>query len=397
MAPPDSGCRREPQRRAALALSFFLGGVIQRPVALPTTGIAPADIWKRSNPAIAALLKLTSSEAARLAAFRCSFSSREAERQLKKAGMEFVALGDELYPVGLALIYDPPFGLFLKGSQVEAATAAGKVRGRTKTVSHDAAAGPRCRLQELMSCHRIAIVGARAASRYGLDAARQLAAQLSRRSVCIVSGLALGVDAAAHRGALEGGGGTIAVLGCGADYVYPSMNSGLYRSLLKSGVIISEYPPGTRPLPWRFPARNRIIAGLSEAAVVAEAKQKSGALITADFCLQQGKEVFAVPGSIFSELSSGPNDLIKTGATPVTSAADILESLGIETGRNDIPLPADLTSDEQLVLKTLDGTFRHQDELAVRAGIDGGKVAALLVSLEIKGLARHEPGRGYSS
>ncbi len=396
MALVSRRCRKDPERTAALALSFFLGGVIKRPVRLPTAKMAPGEIWGCSSAALAALLKLSATEAALLASFRKSFSHACAEQQLRDAGMEFVALGDELYPAELGLIYDPPAGLFLAGA---CGPPAGRLDGGKADLAPEAArARASRRLQELMSCHRIAIIGARAASRYGLDAARQLAAQLSGRSVCIISGLALGVDAAAHRGALEGGGGTIAVLGCGADNVYPIANSGLYRRLLKSGVIISEYPPGTRPLPWRFPARNRIIAGLSEAAVVVEARDKSGALITSDFCLQQGKEVFAVPGSIFSDLSAGPNALIKMGATPMTGAADILESWGIETkgdGGNDVP-PTDLTGDEELVYRALDSTFRHQDSLGVIAGMDSRKITAVLVSLEIKGLARHEPGRGYS-
>lgn len=378
---------KQPDRRAALALSFFLGGVIQRPVVLPTAEMTPGEIWECPAASLVAMLKLTANEASRLESFRASFSPACAERRLRATGMEFVALGGEFYPAGLATIYDPPLGLFLKcghadNLKIPASEDAGEVACR--------------RLQELMSRHRIAIVGARAASRYGLDAAGRLATQLSHRSVCVISGLALGVDAAAHCGALEGGGGTIAAMGCAADHVYPSANSGLYRRLLKSGLVVSEYPPGTMPLPWRFPARNRIIAGLSEAVVVVEARQKSGALITADFCLEQGKEVFAVPGSIFSDLSAGPNELIKVGATPLTSAADVLESWGMETGSKGISEPSGLTDAERVVVKVLDATFRHQDELAARAGIDSRRVAALLVSLEIKGLARHEPGRGYS-
>ncbi|MFA6002171.1 MAG: DNA-processing protein DprA, partial [Thermoleophilia bacterium] len=237
------------------------------------------------------------------------------------------------------------------------------------------------------------------ASSYAIDAATSLAEGLSQSGVCVVSGMAFGIDSAAHRGALESRGGSIAVLGCGPDIVYPATNRRLYASLLKAGLVISEFPPGTKPRPWRFPARNRIISGLSRGVVVVEAKEKSGALITADFALDQGRDVFAVPGSIFSELSIGPNRLVSTGATIVTAAGDILEDYGIKP--ESVPdasvheTPQDLDEDEQLVLNATGAASRHQDELAVNSGLDGAATAAALVSLEIRGLVRFEQGYGY--
>jgi len=365
------------KRAAALALSYFLGGVIKRPLPLPTAKMKPEKIWRCSEKALVSLLGLRPSEGEQLTSFRRGFSVNRIEHDLRKNGIEYVALGDDLYPSSLARIYDPPPGLFITGKYP---------------------AGAAARLQEFMSGHRIAIVGARAASRYGLDAAGLLAEGLSRQAVCVISGLALGIDAAAHRGAFDKEGGSMAVLGCGVDVVYPAANRSLYRDLLKFGVVASEYPPGTSPRPWRFPARNRIIAGLAQGVVVVEAKDKSGALITADFCLEQGKEVYAVPGSIFSDLSAGPNRLIRLGAIAATAAEDILENMGIETkpDENKGQEMAGLTDDEMKIYKVLDRVSRHPDELAVKAGLDIRPATAALVSLEIKGLARQAQGFGYS-
>src|SRR5207247_8215809 len=158
-----------------------------------------------------------------------------------------------------------------------------------------------------------------------------LGRELAAAGVLVVSGLARGVDGEAHRGALETNGYTVAVLGCGIDRDYPAAHAGLARSIAERSLLVSEYEPGVEPAPWRFPARNRIIAGLCAATVVVEARERSGALITADFALEGGREVFAVPGEISSALSAGKNALLRLGATPLTAAADVLESLGIES------------------------------------------------------------------
>ena len=157
-----------------------------------------------------------------------------------------------------------------------------------------------------------------------------LGRELARAGLLVVSGLARGVDAEAHRGALEAGAATVAVLGCGIDRDYPAAHAQLARRIAETGLVVSEYAPGVEPAPWRFPARNRIVAGLCAAAVVVEARERSGALITADLALEEGREVFAVPGEIGSALSAGTNGLLKLGASPLTAPADVLASFGLE-------------------------------------------------------------------
>jgi hypothetical protein len=200
----------------------------------------------------------------------------------------------------------------------------------------------------------------------------------------VVSGLARGVDAEAHRGALEAGGTTVAVLGCGIDRDYPAAHAELARRIGVAGLVVSEYAPGIEPAPWRFPARNRIIAGLARATVVVEAREASGALITADFALEEGREVFAVPGEITSSLSAGTNALLRLGATPLTSAADVLEALGVAAP--EAPEP-ELGADAAAVLALLGHGPATADELTRASGLEAGAVGAALVELELAGLA----------
>jgi DNA processing protein len=177
----------------------------------------------------------------------------------------------------------------------------------------------------------VAIVGARACSTYGAQVARTLARELATAGVTVVSGLARGVDGEAHRGALDATGRTVAVLGCGIDRDYPAAHAELARRIAETGGIVSEYEPGVEPAPWRFPARNRIIAALADAVVIVEARSRSGALITVDLAMEIGRPIYAVPGEITSALSEGTNDLLRHGwATAITSALDVLEALGIE-------------------------------------------------------------------
>jgi DNA processing protein len=245
----------------------------------------------------------------------------------------------------------------------------------------------------------VAIVGARSCSPYGAQVARELAQSLAAAGLVVVSGLARGVDAEAHRGALAAGGLTVAVLGCGIDRDYPRAHAELARRIVESGVVVSEYPPGVEPSPWRFPARNRIIAGLAQATVVVEARERSGALITADFALELGREVFATPGEITSALSAGTNDLLRQGATPLLSAADVLTALGVEPTPE--VLPAGLSPECLAVLERLSDGARTQDELARATEIDPAGLAAVLTELELVGLIaaadgvyRRATGRG---
>lgn len=182
----------------------------------------------------------------------------------------------------------------------------------------------------------VAIVGARACSGYGRSVARKLAGDLARAGVTVVSGLARGIDGEAHRGALEAGGLTVAVMGCGIDRVYPAAHAELHRSIIGSGgAIVSEYEPGTEPAPWRFPARNRIIAGLASALVVVEARERSGALIAADFAMENARPVLAVPGEITSTLSAGTNRLLQQGANVCLTVGDVLAAIGIDPDADD--------------------------------------------------------------
>jgi DNA processing protein len=236
----------------------------------------------------------------------------------------------------------------------------------------------------------VAIVGARACSSYGSQVARTLGRELARAGVVVVSGMARGIDGEAHRGALESGGPTVAVLGCGIDRDYPAAHAELARRIVDSGgLIVSEYEPGIEPAPWRFPARNRIVAGLAAATVVVEARERSGALITADFALEEGREVLAVPGEITSGLSAGTNALLRLGATPLTSPADVLEALGIEASGTSAPAPR---GDAGWLLAILADGPASADELVRRSGLAAETVAAALVELELAGLASTADG-----
>jgi DNA processing protein len=209
-----------------------------------------------------------------------------------------------------------------------------------------------------------------------------LGRELAALGVVVVSGLARGIDGEAHRGALETDGHTVAVLGCGIDRDYPAAHANLAQSIAERSLIVSEYEPGIEPAPWRFPARNRIIAGLCGATIVVEARERSGALITADFALEEGREVFAVPGEITSALSAGSNALLRLGATPLTATADVLESFGIQS-------PPDRTSGENPLLDLLPATA---DELVHKTGLTVVEVIAALAELDVAGLASEGEG-----
>jgi DNA processing protein len=208
-----------------------------------------------------------------------------------------------------------------------------------------------------------------------------LGRELADAGVLVVSGLARGVDGEAHRGALAANGHTIAVLGCGIDRDYPAVHAGLAREITDRSLLVSEYDPGVEPAPWRFPARNRIIAGLCAATVVVEARERSGALITADYALEEGREVFAVPGEITSSLAAGTNALLRLGATPLTAAADVLESLGVEPTRHP-PVTHPL----------LEWLPASADELARASGLTPADVAVALAELELAGLVAEGEG-----
>jgi len=273
-----------------------------------------------------------------------------------------VRRGHPGYPPQLAVLHDPPPQLHVRGE-----------------ADVDVLAAP-----------AVAIVGARSCSAYGAQVARTLARDLASAGLVVVSGLARGVDGEAHRGTLASGGTTIAVLGCGIDRDYPARHAELAGRIRASGLVVSEYEPGVEPAPWRFPARNRIVAGLALATIVVEARERSGALITADFALELGREVFAVPGEITSALSAGSNRLIRQGATPLLEVEDVLSALGLESPG---PRRAGTVSPAAAaVLERLLDAPAALDELVRACGRDAGEVAAALVELELGGLALESDG-----
>lgn len=255
-------------------------------------------------------------------------------------------------PALLGAIHDPPKRLYLRGA---------------------AAA-------DLLAQPAVAIVGARACSPYGAQVARMLGRELAAAGLVVVSGLARGVDGEAHRGALETGH-TVAVLGCGIDRDYPAAHAQLARRIAERSLIVSEWGVGVEPAPWRFPARNRIIAGLCAATIVVEARERSGALITADFALEEGREVFAVPGEITSTLSGGTNALLRLGATPLTSAADVLEIFGLQLEQRE--------RETHPILELLPASV---DELVGTTGLSAAAICAALADLELRGLSREGDG-----
>jgi DNA processing protein len=243
----------------------------------------------------------------------------------------------------------------------------------------------------------VAIVGTRRATPYGRQAAERVAAELAQAGITVVSGLARGVDAAAHRAALEAGGRTIAVLGSGPDVIYPAEHRRLAEQVLESGAILSELPLGAKPDAQNFPARNRIVSGMTLGTLVVEAPLRSGALITASFAADQGREVFVIPGGIFSQTSEGTNALLRDGARLVRDGADILEDLGLGSGSGPVVTQSRLSldDDERKLLAAMGKEARHIDELAEDAGLSAGAAAGLLLTMELKGLVRNHGAQYY--
>ena len=295
---------------------------------------------------------------------------RERAKALLEKGARLLTGTDAEYPALLREIPRPPARLWVRGWPLPSGPA-------------------------------VAVVGARRASRAGLAAAGHLAAGLARAGVTVVSGFARGVDAAAHRGALEAGGPTVAVFGCGLDVCYPPEHSGLMAEIVAGGAILSEFDPGERPLPYYFPIRNRVIAGLSRLVLVVEAAEKSGSLITARYAADFGRDVAAVPGPIRTEGCAGTNALLKDGAILVRDVEDVLSELdsptlirpATRTGlRAPVP-PPDLDPDAAAVLAALDPSEPlDSDALLAATGLTAARLSSALVRLELDGLATALPG-----
>jgi DNA processing protein len=312
---------------------------------------------------------------------------KKVEKELEFADRTCVSIvtsQDHLYPSQLLSTYDYPAFLYVKGHLKEDDV-------------------------------NVAVVGSRTASTYGKFTTERLCRELVLRGITVISGLARGIDSAAHRGALSGKGRTVAVLGCGLDVVYPPENEKLFTEISLQGALISEFPFGTPPNAPNFPARNRIISGISLGVVVVEASEKSGSLITARIALEQGREVFAVPGSIDSSGSRGTNKLIKQGAKLIENVEDILEEILPQVTREPKSVKPDqrqkqpddqqkiLTSSPDLVLKETEKTVWqvlsqkpvHIDQIITSTGLTAHEVLVILLNLELQGLIEQKPGKTY--
>lgn len=282
--------------------------------------------------------------------------------KLERIGARFITLDETEYPGLLKQLPDAPIVLYVRGTLLPDDERA------------------------------LAVVGTRRASTYGRDVAHHLSRELAANEVTVVSGLAHGIDAAAHQGALDGGGRTIAVLGCGIDRIYPSDHQTLAARIVQHGALVSEFPLGSAPDARHFPRRNRIISGLAVGVLIVEAPVRSGALITATAAAEQGRDVFAVPGSVFSATSAGPHQLIQEGAKLVMKVEDILDELNlirrqVET-RAVAEKVAPATENERLILDALGTEPIHVDDLGRRCGLPVAVISSTLTILELKGLAR---------
>lgn len=294
------------------------------------------------------------------------------EEQLDKItrqGIRIITFDEEDYPYLLRDISNPPYILY--------------ARGNINLTGH--------------LC--LAIVGSRIATAYGKMAAHKFARELVQNDVVIVSGMARGIDTEAHLGALEGQGPTIAVLGSGLDIIYPPENRRLFQEICANGIVISECPLGMAPEPGNFPSRNRIISGLSRGVIVAEAMEKSGALITADFALEQGRDVFAIPGPINSKTSAGTNNLIKQGAKLITCVEDVLEEYYFhnnEKSKDQQQLRLLLLDkNEEIIVECIESQPVHFDEILAATGLEIGTLSTILLKLEFEGIIKSLPGNSY--
>ncbi|HTY99379.1 MAG TPA: DNA-processing protein DprA [Rhodocyclaceae bacterium] len=344
-----------------LTLIPGIGGVGQRQL-LKAFG-SPAAIFAAPRSALGDAVGDTGAE--QLLAHDCAAEVATALAWLAEPGNRILTLADAEYPRALLDADDPPTLLYAKGRV------------------------------ELLNRPALAIVGSRSATAQGETNAREFAAALAEVGLTIVSGLALGIDAAAHRGALAAGGATIAVVGTGADRIYPSRNAGLARQIAEQGLLISEFPLGTPAMAANFPRRNRVIAGLALGCLVVEAAERSGSLITARLAAEAGREVFAIPGSIHSPQSRGCHKLIRQGAKLVESARDVLEELRWPAP----PAAADPTGIEEAAAASLLGSLGHDpvdlDTLTERTGLTAERLLAMLVPLELEGRVAQLPGGRY--
>ena len=339
---------------------------------------SPEEVFRASMEDLVGVDRLGRRVAQAILSFR-EFDSVEKEiTRIEQLGIDLVPYGEDCYPVNLASIPDPPPYLYAKGT---------------------------LRLEDHLA---VAVVGSRSASHYGLQTAFRLAKDLARKGVAVVSGMARGIDSEAHKGALAGGGRTIAVLGSGLNVIYPPENKGLCEQIARQGAVVSEFPLDKKPEAVNFPIRNRIISGLSLGVAVIEAGRKSGSLITARLAGEQGREVFAVPGSVDSIRSRGSNQLIRQGAHLVETADDILEILGgllrswkgpqkedwkEDRAEKEVPEKRALSPDEQALVGVLGAEPVHADDIIRLSGFSPASAMSALLKLELDGIVKQMPGK----
>lgn len=338
-------------------MAAIIGGDLQRAARIAGDG---RRLWGAESKELSRLLRTEQERIDEVVAVRAAFDCAAEYARLEMQGIGHVGLGAGDYPVGLDEIPDPPFGLFLSGREKLGLLCA--------------------------SAPVVAIVGSRRPTAFGLQFARRLARRLGECGAVVVSGLALGIDAAAHEGALAAGASTVAVVGCGVDVAYPKRNDELRDEILKSGVVVSEYWPGTAPAPWRFPARNRIVAGLADAVVVVEAGERSGALITADFAMEQGRPVLAVPGSPGAAMAAGCNALLRAGAGMCESVQDVIDELPhLSWTESAAEVPAPVEGLDGAIYTLLQHAPLPADGISLQLGVEAAAVAAALARLELSG------------
>lgn len=320
-------------------------------------------IYHMSGAELRRLYGITEDAAVRISAAKKNRDLQRDWEQFLARGVSFVSLEQESYPKRLRNIYDPPYALYYIGSLPPEQTRAA------------------------------AIVGARECSTYGRDMARRTAECLAKNGISIISGMARGIDGFGHEGALDAGAPTYAVLGCGINVVYPPEHAALYERIAACGGVISEYPPDMPPRVSYFPMRNRIISGLSDMVIIIEAREKSGSLITADCALEQGKDVYALPGRVTDPLSAGCNRLIRQGAGILTSPQELIGELDFLSEKIELPLE----KSQRLVYSCLDLHPKSVEELMEKTRLSAGELAELLFELEEKGLVQEAWKNHYIS
>ena len=341
----------------------FVGIGKRRTAEIISSGLSFEDAWlkhsKLSSQKNLSFLEKLNEESAKI-------DPDEEMARLERLKISFTTVFDEDYPAMLKEIFSPPTILYYGGAL------------------------------DVLSENILAIVGSRKFTNYGKEATKKIVAELAEAGIVIASGMALGIDTIAHETALKSGGKTVAVLGCGLNTPYPATNANLFKKIIEEGgLAVSEYPPGVPPLRQNFPARNRIIAGVSLGSIIIEANQRSGALITARDALEQNRDVFAVPGPIFHQSSSGTNQLLKMGANLITSGQDILDFYGHKAKPKEATTrPGNET--EEIIFKVLEGEEKHIDDIIKESRKESQLIISTLTLMEIKGKVKNLGGMVYA-